>query len=99
MKLALEESRMHTSPADHSTSPCNIAANTPETAAARDESTPDRSINVVSNAQADAAVARAHAMFNRVLAGWAQDVLCMERRSRVKRRRAAEADVDFRSAA
>ena len=41
------------------------------------------SMNEVTAAQASAALHRAHAMFNRVLAGWASDVLRLERQVRL----------------
>lgn len=90
---------MHPTPADTPHRTCETVSSPLESPIASDESASDLSMNGVSQAFADAAVARSHAMFNRVLAGWASDVLRMERRNRIKRQRAADEAIDHRAAA
>ena len=51
----------------------------------RDESDSEMSMNALSARDALAAQARARAMFNRVLVGWASDVLRLERQRRLGR--------------
>lgn len=90
---------MHWTPASHAEHSEQNVSLPHETPTARDESSADLTMNALTQAQASAATARAEAMFQRVLTGWASDVLQLERRLRLTRQRAAERAMNQRSAA
>jgi len=69
-------------PADMPAQPCETADRMLKTPSGSDESVCDWTMNVVSDAQSSLALERSHAMFNRVLAGWALDVLRLQRNQR-----------------